>query len=92
VTFFGKPAWTALGAAELALKLGCAAVPAFIVPQEGGGHLVKIGPPILPPTGVPKAAQLAAVRDLTQLYTTAIEEQIRAYPYDWAWMHRRWNP
>lgn len=92
VDFFGQPAWTAVGAAELAVKLGCAAVPAFIVSRAGGGYTVRIGAPILPPPRVPKPDQPRAIRDLTQVYTRAIEDQIRAFPEEWAWMHRRWKP
>ena len=89
VDFFGRPAWTAIGAAELAVKLGCAAVPSFIV-REGDGHVVKIGAAIFPPK-VAKADQPQAIRDLTQAYTRVIEDHVRAHPEDWAWMHRRWR-
>ncbi len=90
VDFFGRKAWTAVGVAELAVKLGCSAVPSFIT-RTANGHVVHVGPPIHPPENVPKADQLRAARDLTQQYTRWIEAHVRNHPEDWAWMHRRWK-
>ena len=32
----------------------------------------------------------ADIRAVAQLYTDMIEEQIRRYPTQWLWSHRRW--
>jgi KDO2-lipid IV(A) lauroyltransferase len=92
VDFFGKPAWTAVGPAELSIKLQAPALSGFIVREGPGRWRVEIGPPIFPPAGVPKADTLRVARDLTQQYTRRIEDHVRAHPEDWAWMHKRWRP
>lgn len=92
VDFFGRPAWTAMGVAELSLRLGIPVVSGFFVRDPDGRRHVPIAAPIFPPENVPKDQQLRVVRDLTQQYTKRIEDHIRAHPEDWAWMHRRWKP
>ena len=92
VDFFGRPAWTAVGPAELSIKLGAPALSGFMVREAYGKWRVEVGPPIFPPEGVAKSDQLRVARDLTQLYTRRIEDHVRAHPEDWAWMHRRWRP
>jgi len=82
VPFFGRPAFTPLGAAQLALRHDLAVVPAFVERQADGTHVVSFQPALdLPPD--PVAA--------TALMTTTIEEQIRRCPEQWVWMHRRWR-
>jgi KDO2-lipid IV(A) lauroyltransferase len=88
VPFFGRPAWTPSGAASLALRAGCPVVPAFDHRRGDGRHEVEILPPLpQPPPGAPEE-QVAA---LTAAATSAIERQVRAYPEQWVWMHRRWR-
>ena len=52
--------------------------------------------------GVSKSAQLpalplppdrtpATVLRYTQRYTTILEDEIRAHPAEWLWIHRRWK-
>jgi KDO2-lipid IV(A) lauroyltransferase len=82
VPFFGRPAYTPVGAAKVALRPGVAAVPAFIERRPDGTHLARFLPPLdLPPD------ETAA----TALMTQAIEAQIRRRPEQWVWMHRRWR-
>ncbi len=83
VPFFGRPAYTPLGAARLALRQGVAVVPAFIARQEDGHHRVRF----LPPLDLAGCDEQAA----TARMTAAIEEQIRRVPAQWVWMHRRWR-
>jgi KDO2-lipid IV(A) lauroyltransferase len=33
----------------------------------------------------------AAVEDLTQQLTRAVEDEVRAHPDHWFWVHRRWK-
>lgn len=91
VDFFGRPAWTAMGVAELSVRLGIPVVSGFFVRDPDGRRRVPVAPPIFPPEDVPKADQLRVIRDLTQQYTKRIEDHIRAHPEDWAWMHKRWK-
>jgi len=82
VPFFGRPAFTPVGAAKLALRQGTQVVPAFIERRPDGTHLVRIFPPL----ELPEDPQEATAR-MTEL----IEEQVRRRPEQWVWMHRRWR-
>jgi len=88
VPFFGRPAWTPSGAAMLAIRRGCPVVPAFIHRRPDGTHLAEIHPPLAMPDG---GTLEDRIQELTAAATTAIELQIRAYPEQWVWMHRRWR-
>jgi len=88
VPFFGKPALTPLGAAQLALKAGCPVVPAFSHRREDGTHLAEVLPPLSPPRSEDPKEQ---IREITAAATAAIEAQIRRHPAQWVWMHRRWR-
>lgn len=88
VPFFGRPAWTPVGAAALALKIGCPVTPAFIHRDERLEHHVRIYPPLAIPEGGSEEERLL---ELTAAATMAIERQIRAHPEQWVWMHRRWR-
>jgi KDO2-lipid IV(A) lauroyltransferase len=82
VPFFGRPAYTPVGAAELALKRGAGVVPCFIARQPDGRHRAVFHPELELPAD-PTAA--------TALMTAAIEAQVRAHPEQWVWLHRRWR-
>jgi KDO2-lipid IV(A) lauroyltransferase len=88
VPFFGRPAWTPSGAAMIALKARCDLVPGFIHRRPDGSHLIKIEPPL----PVPSDGSLEnRVWELTAAMTAKIEWQVRAWPEQWVWMHRRWR-
>jgi KDO2-lipid IV(A) lauroyltransferase len=88
VPFFGRPAWTPLGVAALSLRAGCPVTPAFIARRPDLTHHARILPPLPVPTS---GDQTERVLELTAAATRAIEDQIRAYPEQWVWMHRRWR-
>lgn len=88
VPFFGRPAWTPSGAATLAVRLRCPMLPGFIHRRADGCHQAEIHPPLPMPTGGTPEEQ---VHELTAAATAAIERQIRSYPEQWVWMHRRWR-
>ncbi len=88
VPFFGRPAWTPLGAAMLALRNGAPVIPAFCHRRPDGTHLARALPPLPPPGGTSLRER---VRELTARATAAIEAQIREHPEQWVWMHRRWR-
>ena len=82
VPFFGRPAWTPVGAAEIARRLGAAVLPTFIERRPDGRHRAVVHPALeLPADPV----------DATARMTACIEEQIRRVPEQWVWMHRRWR-
>ncbi len=83
VPFFGRPAFTPVGAAKIALRQkDTAVIPAFIERLEDGRHLATFQPPL----DLPDDPQEA-----TALMTAKIEEQVRKRPEQWVWMHRRWR-
>jgi KDO2-lipid IV(A) lauroyltransferase len=66
----------------------CPLVPAFIHRKPDGTHTVQIKPPL----AMPNAGSLEdKLRELTAAATAAIEWQVRAWPEQWVWMHRRWR-
>jgi KDO2-lipid IV(A) lauroyltransferase len=91
VPFFGRPAFTPRGAADLALRFK---VPVLVGwcrrrgPAPGDGHEIEI-------VEMPYEAEAAdrgeeAVR-LTAACTTVLEQAIRRTPAEWVWMHERWK-
>ncbi len=82
VPFFGRPAYTPVGAARIALHQGAVVIPCFVERRADGSHLARYLPPLdLPDDEV----------EATAAMTRAIEEQIRRVPEQWVWMHRRWR-
>jgi KDO2-lipid IV(A) lauroyltransferase len=82
VPFLGRPAFTPVGAADLALRFGCAVIPASIERLADGSHLARFHPALDLPAD-PTAA--------TAAMTEPIEAQIRRVPEQWVWLHRRWR-
>ncbi len=88
VDFFGHLASTAPGAAAFALRTGATVVPTFGWRRPDDRHVVEIGEPVpLIETGDREQDILAN----TARYTKVIEEQIRAHPAQWFWLHKRWK-
>jgi len=82
VPFFGRPAFTPVGAAEIAQRRDIAVIPAFIERRADGSHLATFHP----------ALELGSdVVETTARMTATIEAQIRRVPEQWVWMHRRWR-
>ena len=88
VPFFGRPALTSPVLARLSLRTGAPVVPISAYPEPGGRYRVVVRPPILPPEGQDGDEAVAA---LTRRYLEVAEEDIRAHPEMWLWMHRRWE-
>lgn len=88
VEFFGRAAWTATGAAVLALRLRCPIVTGFATRLADGRMRLAFDPPLLPSRQ--DALDDDAAR-LTARLTARIEAQIRAHPEQWVWNHRRWR-
>lgn len=89
VDFFGVPAATTFVVAKLAVRTNTPLVP-FFAPwsEEKGKYLLIAEPPILPEcTG----DEEADVRRLTIEITRRVENQIRQFPGQWLWIHKRWK-
>lgn len=87
VDFFGYPACTHKGFAQLALKTKSPVMLMYTV-RKNRHFTVEIMPEIpLVETGDP-------IKDIeinTQNYTAAIEELVRKYPDQYFWVHSRWK-
>lgn len=79
--FFGRPAHTALSAAELALRLDAPAVPVYAIRQPDGlSFRVVVEAPV--PPGTPEA--------MSQALNDSLEARVRAHMEQWFWVHLRW--
>ena len=89
IDFFGVPAATTFVVAKLALRTNTPLLPVFAPwSEEKGKYLLKVEPLIpIERTG----DEEADVRGLTIKVTQAIENQIRQYPGQWLWIHKRWK-
>ena len=89
VDFFGVPAATTFVIAKLAVRTNTPLVP-FFAPwsEKKGKYLLIAEPPILPDcTG----DEEADVRRVTIEITRRVENQIRQFPGQWLWIHKRWK-
>lgn len=88
VDFFGKQACTIKGVATLAGRYGSPILPVFMVSTPDGRHHIHIQKALIPDD---PATMKQRDGELTQYYTTMIEEWITRYPEQWWWLHRRWK-
>ncbi|MHB1664008.1 MAG: lysophospholipid acyltransferase family protein [bacterium] len=89
VDFFGNPACTMPGIANIAAKTKARVVPAFIVRQSNfSRHKLIIGEPLeINYTGNRKED----VINILNIFHAAIENIIKEYPEQWFWIHNRWK-
>jgi KDO2-lipid IV(A) lauroyltransferase len=87
VNFFGRPACTTRGLAQIAHLTGAPALPIFMIRLPGGRHEIRYFEPIPPPADLSEET----VREYTQRAVDAVERVIRQVPDQWIWMHRRWR-
>jgi Kdo2-lipid IVA lauroyltransferase/acyltransferase len=88
VDFFGVPACTTPAASIMSRRTGAPAILALAVNEPGGRVRLHIeGPFEMPHSG----SSAADIRAHTQALCGAIERQIRLYPEQWFWLHRRWK-
>jgi len=87
VDFFGRLASTTPGLAFMSAQTGAPVVPAFMHRMPDGRHVLEVSSAIEPPLDRKEEALL----EYTQKYTQIIEEQVRRYPAQWLWLHKRWK-
>lgn len=90
VPFFGKKALCHRGPALMAQRTDAALIPCFIRrdPEKRGHFIIYVKPPL----AVGKDAQgRNRLLRVTEMMQQAIEEEVRARPEEWLWMHRRWK-
>jgi Kdo2-lipid IVA lauroyltransferase/acyltransferase len=86
VPFFGRDAWTASGAVELAIRYDCTILMAR-APRIGGARFhLTISPLEIARTG----DRHADVRTTLTRINQELERWIRADPGQWFWLHKRW--
>ncbi len=79
--FLGRPARTSLGAAVASLKTGRPVYGAWQWREGVGRHRLHIAPLVVEGTAEERTVQM------NRFY----EEQIRARPHGWLWLHKRWS-
>lgn len=87
VDFFGRPASTFKVVAELALRYKIPLIMGFAIRQQDGkykANIVEIDYSDLD-------FSQENVLELTKRHTMHLENIIRKYPEQWAWMHKRWK-
>src|SRR5215208_5023047 len=89
IDFFGVPAATNFLMAKLALRTNTPIIP-FFAPwsEEKGKYLLIVEPPV---SFERTDDEDENVRRLTLSLTQRIENQIRRYPGQWLWIHKRWK-
>ena len=89
VDFFGVPAATTFVIAKLAVRTNTPLVP-FFAPwsEEKGKYLLIAEPPI---SAESTGDEEADVRRVTIEITRRVENQIRQFPGQWLWIHKRWK-
>ena len=87
VPFFGRPASTTPGLALLSAQTRAPVLPVFMRRNPDGTHHLLALPPIDPPPD----HKPETILHYTALYTRIIEDQIRQYPTQWLWWHKRWR-
>ncbi|MDM7915555.1 MAG: lysophospholipid acyltransferase family protein [Candidatus Eisenbacteria bacterium] len=88
VPFLGREASTAVGPIRLAQRYGVPVL--FAVARHLPGGRVRLE--WAEPFTVPKEGDAEAiVAERTRLWSGMLEEQVRRYPEQWFWMHRRWK-
>ena len=80
--FLGKPALTALSAAEMALKYDALLVPVYGLRQPDGlSFRVHVEAPV----------PASDATTMTQALNDSLAAQVRAHMDQWFWVHRRWG-
>ena len=89
IDFFGVPAATTFVVAKLALRTNTPIIPVFAPwSEEKGKYLLIVEPPVCFERADDEEEN---IRRLTVSLTQRIENQIRRYPGQWLWIHKRWK-
>ena len=88
IDFLGKTASTPMGPAVFSKKFNSPVLPAFIIRQPNGRHLVKIFEPLkFEDTGDTDGDLFRFTAKMTRI----LETMIRENPTQWIWFQKRWN-
>ncbi|MFG6592161.1 lysophospholipid acyltransferase family protein [Sulfitobacter sp. 1A12157] len=81
--FIGKPARTAISAAELALRYDALLIPFYGIRQDDG-----VSFDVVLEAPVPHSDPMT----MTQALNDSLTAQVTKTPEQWFWVHRRWRP
>jgi Kdo2-lipid IVA lauroyltransferase/acyltransferase len=88
VDFYGRPAYTPIGAAMLAMDSGAPVLPIFYLKKDDDTYEFIIEKEIaLVMTG----NRRQDMEENTRRFHAVIEKYIKKYPTQWVWMHNRWK-
>ncbi|NCA82984.1 MAG: hypothetical protein EOM72_09610 [Opitutae bacterium] len=87
VDFFGRLASTTPGLAFMSAQTGAPVVPVFMHRTPEGRHVLEVRPILEPPPD----RQEETLRAFTAACTKIIEEEVRRFPAQWLWLHKRWK-
>ena len=82
VDFFNEPASTHKGAALFHLNTNASLIFGICVQKDIEKYRVEF---------IPINPKKKSTEDITQLYTTIIEQSIKKYPEQYFWFHNRWK-
>ena len=82
VDFFNKPASTHKGAALFHLNTNASLIFGICVQKDREKYRIEF---------IPINPKKKSTEDITQLYTTIIEQSIKKYPEQYFWFHNRWK-
>ena len=88
VDFFGKKASTHKAIALLSLQYDAPVVVCYATRCDRPMHFNMTVADVFDPRDHPKGA---TVKEITQWYTSVLEEGIRQHPEQYWWVHRRWK-
>ncbi|MBL7084522.1 MAG: lysophospholipid acyltransferase family protein [Candidatus Omnitrophica bacterium] len=86
VDFFGVPASTTSLPVRLARKTGCALIPAYCIRVASGKYEIHVYPEV-----VLREDRDNWAEEVTRELNYLLEQQVRAFPEQWIWTHRRWK-
>ena len=88
VEFFGREAYTPIGATILAMKYNVVVLPTFTNRIGNNKHVIDIGEPI---ELIQTDDEKSDIIKNTQKLNDIIEARIKKYPEQWVWLHKRWR-
>lgn len=87
-TFFGASCWATVAPAMVAIRAKAPIYPTITARDPDGMYTLEF----LPPIEIERTGDLRAdLVNVTQQCQDVIEQQVRAHPDQWLWMHRRWK-
>ena len=88
VDFYGKPAYTPIGAAMLALDSEASVMAAYYLKKPDDTWQIIIKPEF---KVIRTGDRKSDLQKNTEMFHKDIEEMIKKHPTQWVWMHERWK-